>query len=170
MPRYLGNVEFQNVSFAYKKDYVLKDITFEAKQGQTVALVGHTGSGKSSIINLLFRFYDPQKGTITIDGRRYRYSEAMAPQAYGHRRKTLTCSPARLLRMSASVIPGSHGNRWSRRFATSGPTGRSLIFRKALMSRYWRGQYAVGRTAPVNLVCPGSSIQSGHTDSRRSHR
>ncbi|MCV4232053.1 ABC transporter ATP-binding protein/permease [Virgibacillus sp. LDC1] len=69
MPRYLGNVEFQNVSFAYKKDYVLKDISFEARQGQTVALVGHTGSGKSSIINLLFRFYDPQKGTITIDGQ-----------------------------------------------------------------------------------------------------
>jgi ATP-binding cassette subfamily B protein len=69
MPRYLGNVEFQDVSFAYKKDYVLKNISFEAKQGQTVALVGHTGSGKSSIINLLFRFYDPQKGTITIDGQ-----------------------------------------------------------------------------------------------------
>lgn len=69
MPRYLGNVEFQNVSFAYKKDYVLKNISFEAKQGQTVALVGHTGSGKSSIINLLFRFYDPQQGTITIDGQ-----------------------------------------------------------------------------------------------------
>lgn len=68
MPRYKGNVEFKDVSFAYKKDYVLKNISFEAKQGQTVALVGHTGSGKSSIINLLFRFYDPQKGTITIDG------------------------------------------------------------------------------------------------------
>ncbi|MFD3261023.1 ABC transporter ATP-binding protein [Paenibacillus lentus] len=69
MPRYKGNVEFKNVSFAYKRDYVLKNISFEAKQGQTVALVGHTGSGKSSIINLLFRFYDPQKGTITIDGQ-----------------------------------------------------------------------------------------------------
>ncbi|MCM3782860.1 ABC transporter ATP-binding protein/permease [Neobacillus mesonae] len=69
MPRYLGNVEFKDVSFAYKRDYVLKNISFEAKQGQTVALVGHTGSGKSSIINLLFRFYDPQKGTITIDGQ-----------------------------------------------------------------------------------------------------
>lgn len=69
MPRYLGNVEFKDVSFAYKKDYVLKNISFEAKKGQTVALVGHTGSGKSSIINLLFRFYDPQKGTITIDGQ-----------------------------------------------------------------------------------------------------
>ncbi|MBU5673479.1 ABC transporter ATP-binding protein [Paenibacillus brevis] len=69
MPRYRGNVEFKDVSFAYKEDFVLKNISFEAKQGQTVALVGHTGSGKSSIINLLFRFYDPQKGTITIDGK-----------------------------------------------------------------------------------------------------
>lgn len=69
MPRYKGNVEFKDVSFAYKKDYVLKNISFEAKQGQTIALVGHTGSGKSSIINLLFRFYDPQKGSITIDGQ-----------------------------------------------------------------------------------------------------
>ncbi|OWA33846.1 multidrug ABC transporter permease [Saccharibacillus sp. O16] len=72
MPRYKGNVTFNDVSFAYKKDYVLKNISFEAKQGQTVALVGHTGSGKSSIINLLFRFYDPQKGTITIDGQNVR--------------------------------------------------------------------------------------------------
>lgn len=70
MPRYHGNVEFKDVSFAYKDDFVLKNISFEVKQGQTVALVGHTGSGKSSIINLLFRFYDPQKGTITIDGQR----------------------------------------------------------------------------------------------------
>lgn len=69
MPRYKGNVQFKNVTFAYKVDPVLKDINFEAKQGQTVALVGHTGSGKSSIINLLFRFYDPQQGTITIDGQ-----------------------------------------------------------------------------------------------------
>ncbi|MNB93949.1 putative multidrug resistance ABC transporter ATP-binding/permease protein YheH [compost metagenome] len=69
MPRYKGKVEFNNVSFAYKKDFVLKDISFEAHPGETVALVGHTGSGKSSIINLLFRFYDPQLGSITIDGQ-----------------------------------------------------------------------------------------------------
>lgn len=67
--RYKGNVKFDHVSFAYKNDeYVLKDISFEAKQGQTVALVGHTGSGKSSILNVLFRFYDVQKGEITVDG------------------------------------------------------------------------------------------------------
>ncbi|MEG0472665.1 MAG: ABC transporter ATP-binding protein, partial [Solibacillus sp.] len=68
--RYTGNVVFDNVSFAYKNDeYVLKNIQFEAKQGETIALVGHTGSGKSSIMNLLFRFYDPQKGRIIIDGQ-----------------------------------------------------------------------------------------------------
>ena len=67
--RYRGNVRFENVWFAYnEEEYVLKDLSFEAKQGETVALVGHTGSGKSSIMNLLFRFYDASKGTITIDG------------------------------------------------------------------------------------------------------
>jgi ATP-binding cassette subfamily B protein len=69
MKRFEGNVKFDDVSFAYKEDeYVLKGISFEAKQGQTVALIGHTGSGKSSILNLLFRFYDATRGTITIDG------------------------------------------------------------------------------------------------------
>ena len=54
--------------FSYKKnEYVLKDITFKAKKGETTALVGHTGSGKSSIINLLFRFYDPDKGAVYLD-------------------------------------------------------------------------------------------------------
>ncbi|MRX71504.1 ATP-binding cassette domain-containing protein [Bacillus lacus] len=70
VPRYKGNVEFRDVSFAYKEpDYVLKNISFQAAQGETLALVGHTGSGKSSIMNLLFRFYDIQRGSITIDGR-----------------------------------------------------------------------------------------------------
>jgi ATP-binding cassette subfamily B protein len=69
MKRYEGNVEFQDVSFAYKADeYVLKNLNFVANKGETVALVGHTGSGKSSIMNLLFRFYDPSKGRILIDG------------------------------------------------------------------------------------------------------
>lgn len=68
-PRYEGNVSFESVSFAYKEnEYVLKDISFQAEKGETVALVGHTGSGKSSIMNLLFRFYDIEKGKILIDG------------------------------------------------------------------------------------------------------
>lgn len=69
MPRVRGDVAFEQVWFSYKEgEPVLKGISFEAKQGQTVALVGHTGSGKSSILNLLFRFYDADSGRITIDG------------------------------------------------------------------------------------------------------
>ncbi|MGD6834094.1 ABC transporter ATP-binding protein [Sutcliffiella halmapala] len=69
-PRYEGNVSFESVWFGYKEnEYVLKDISFQAQKGETVALVGHTGSGKSSIMNLLFRFYDIEKGKILIDGK-----------------------------------------------------------------------------------------------------
>ncbi|WP_147532249.1 ABC transporter ATP-binding protein [Bacillus marasmi] len=65
-----GEIEFRNVSFSYDgKQDVLKDISFKTKPGETVALVGHTGSGKSSIINLLMRFYEFERGDILIDGR-----------------------------------------------------------------------------------------------------
>ncbi|MBO3700380.1 ABC transporter ATP-binding protein [Roseivirga sp. E12] len=65
-----GNVSFKNVWFAYNdEDYVLKDISFEVKEGETIALVGATGAGKSSVINLLSRFYEINKGEIDIDGR-----------------------------------------------------------------------------------------------------
>ena len=65
-----GEIEFRNVSFSYdgKRD-VLKNISFIAKPGETVALVGHTGSGKSSIINLFMRYYEFERGSILIDGR-----------------------------------------------------------------------------------------------------
>ncbi|WP_066290129.1 ABC transporter ATP-binding protein [Bacillus sp. FJAT-29937] len=64
-----GEIEFRNVSFSYdgKRD-VLKNISFTAKPGETVALIGHTGSGKSSIINLMMRFYEFERGEILIDG------------------------------------------------------------------------------------------------------
>lgn len=65
-----GVVEFKNVSFSYdgKRD-VLKNISFKVNEGETVALVGHTGSGKSSIINLIMRFYEFNRGDILIDGK-----------------------------------------------------------------------------------------------------
>ena len=63
-----GKVEFKNVSFSYDgKTPVLKNISFTIEAGETVAFVGHTGSGKSTIMNLLFRFYDPTDGEIWID-------------------------------------------------------------------------------------------------------
>ena len=65
----LGEVSFRDVSFAYNEEnYVLKNISFELKTGKTVALVGATGAGKSSIINLLNRFYEINKGEILVDG------------------------------------------------------------------------------------------------------
>lgn len=64
-----GEVEFQNVWFAYNNDeYVLKDISFKINPGETIAIVGATGAGKTSIINILTRFYDIQKGIIKLDG------------------------------------------------------------------------------------------------------
>lgn len=64
-----GQIDFKNVWFAYNEDdFVLKDISFSIKPGETVAIVGHTGAGKTSIINILTRFYDINKGKIYIDG------------------------------------------------------------------------------------------------------
>jgi ATP-binding cassette subfamily B multidrug efflux pump len=64
-----GEIEFRNVWFAYSnEDYVLRDICFKINPGETVAIVGHTGAGKTSIINILSRFYDINKGSILIDG------------------------------------------------------------------------------------------------------
>ncbi|HEX8455797.1 MAG TPA: ABC transporter ATP-binding protein [Pyrinomonadaceae bacterium] len=64
-----GRIEFDHVWFAYKgEDWVLKDVSFVVEPGQSVALVGHTGSGKTTITNLLMRFYDVQRGRVLLDG------------------------------------------------------------------------------------------------------
>ena len=80
-----GRIEFRNVSFSYdgKRD-VLKDISFQVQVGETIAFVGHTGSGKSSIINLFMRFYEFDRGQILIDGVDIReYSQPALRKAIG---------------------------------------------------------------------------------------
>ena len=69
MKEFTGRIEFKNVWFAYEnEDWVLKDVSFLIKPGERVAFVGATGAGKSSILNLIGRYYDIQKGEILIDG------------------------------------------------------------------------------------------------------
>ncbi len=64
-----GGIEFKDVFFAYnEEEYVLKNISFRINPGETIAIVGHTGAGKTSIINILSRFYDIQKGSVLLDG------------------------------------------------------------------------------------------------------
>ncbi len=66
----IGTIEFKNVSFKYPDadEYLLKDISFKAEKGETIAFIGSTGSGKSSLINLIPRFYDATKGEVLVDG------------------------------------------------------------------------------------------------------
>lgn len=64
-----GNVKFEDVYFAYKENDVLRAIDFEVNSGESIAFVGSTGSGKSTIINLILKFYDPRRGNIYIDGK-----------------------------------------------------------------------------------------------------
>ncbi len=67
--RIKGDVEFQKVSFSYEDTDALKKVSFKVKAGQTIGIIGHTGSGKSTLINLLARFYEPASGQILIDGK-----------------------------------------------------------------------------------------------------
>ena len=105
--RYKGNVKFEHVRFAYKEgEDVLKDISFQAKQGQTVALVGHTGSGKSSILNLLFRFYDVRKaGSRWMAAMCARCRNSCCASIWASCCRIRSCSQGRLRPMSVLDDP-----------------------------------------------------------------
>ena len=89
-----GTIEFKNVSFHYpdEEECVLKDITFTAKKGETVALIGSTGCGKSTVINLIPRFYDTSEGQVLVDGidvRKYPQKELRNKIGYVSQKATL---------------------------------------------------------------------------------
>ncbi|MDE4542826.1 ABC transporter ATP-binding protein [Thermoanaerobacterium sp. R66] len=76
MPKIKGNVEFKNVTFGYENgSVVLDDVSFKVNAGETIALVGPTGAGKTTIVNLISRFYDPSKGAVLIDGKDIKHVE-----------------------------------------------------------------------------------------------
>jgi ATP-binding cassette subfamily B protein len=85
VPALRGDIEFRNVWFAYHgganpkdEDWVLRDVSFHLRPGQTIAIVGHTGAGKSTVIQLLLRFYEIQRGQILLDGVDLRELDAHA--------------------------------------------------------------------------------------------
>lgn len=88
-----GDVEFRNVSFRYGDGgYVLKDISFKAKEGETVAIIGSTGCGKTSLVNLIPRFYDADEGSVIVDGvdvKDYRLDVLHSKIGYVPQRATL---------------------------------------------------------------------------------
>jgi len=76
-------IEFENVWFAYdEENWILRDVSFKVKKGETIALVGPSGGGKSTVVNLLLRFYDPQNGRILVDGQDIRHFPVDAWREY----------------------------------------------------------------------------------------
>lgn len=74
MPERLrGDIEFRNVSFSYDETEILKNVSFKIKAGETVAIMGETGSGKTTLVNLIPRLYDPKKGEVLVDGVNVRF-------------------------------------------------------------------------------------------------
>ena len=122
-----GEVRFESVWFRYSADgpWVLSDVSFIARPGKTVALVGHTGAGKTTIISLLLRFYDPDRGRITVDGVDIR--ELSSADLRG---RSASCSrisfssPATSSTTSPSA-PRSPRTRRAERRSAWGPTGSS---------------------------------------------
>jgi ATP-binding cassette, subfamily B, multidrug efflux pump len=104
-PRTTGEIVFDNVSFAYNgTDYVLESISFEVKPGERVGIVGATGAGKSTLINLLLRFYDVSAGRILVDGIDIKQMELES--AGEHRDQRPGCGTCRCRRARASVHSG----------------------------------------------------------------
>ena len=123
-----GDVRFEDVWFRYSPEgpWVLRDISFSASPGQTIALVGHTGAGKTTIVNLLLRFYDPDRGRITVDGVDIRElaTADLRGRSSGSCSRTSSSSRGTSCTTSRST-PRFRPKRRRRRRGGSAPTGSS---------------------------------------------
>ena len=177
-PRHLarpvrGEVRFEGVWFRYSPEgpWVLRDISFTASPGRTMALVGHTGAGKTTIVSLLLRFYDPERGRITIDGVDIRRAgDGGAPladrlRAAGplplHRRHPAQPHAGR----AHHAGPGRRGGAPGRR----GPVHRASARGVRPPPRRARPESERGRAAASQLRT-GVSARSGDPGARRSHQ
>ena len=126
LPPIAGDVRFEGVRFGYDPARpVLHGLDLVAEAGQTVALVGHTGAGKSTIVKLLARFYDPQAGTVSIDGHDLRdvtHRPRCGASSRSCRRRA-SCSPARCATTSPSAAPRRASTRCARRPRAVGADG-----------------------------------------------
>ncbi len=170
LPSVRGAVRFEHVSFAYAgRLSVLDDISFEAKPGQVIALIGMTGSGKSTVINLIPRFYDVTAGRITIDGYDIRdvtlssLRDQIGHGAPGHAAVRDDHSGEYRVRS-----PGSgHGRDYR---GCAGGAGSRFYHCAAggLRDGSRRARYdVVGRPAPARCDCARAAQRSAHLDPRR---
>ena len=114
-----GEIEFRNVWFSYRhatepkdEDWVLRDVSFRVEPGQTMAIVGHTGAGKTTLISLLLRFYDIQRGQILLDGVDIRpFSCRICGGSLASCCRIRFCFPGRLNPMCGWERPGSIARR-----------------------------------------------------------
>ena len=171
--RLVGEVTFDNVSFAYEADrLVLDSISFTAEPGQCVALVGHTGSGKSSIINLIAKFYLATRGRVLIDGHDIRDLQTHSL----HRQLGIVLQQNFLF--TGSVADNI---RFARPDAADDEVAASLAQLGCLdlieampdgLAYTGRRKWAepVARAAAIGLLCAGHAGRSGHPDFRRGHK
>ena len=160
LPRIDGHVHFEDVRFGYGTGpEVLHGIELDVAAGTTVALVGHTGAGKSTIAKLLARFYDPREGRITIDGHDLRdvTQAEPAPAARRSCRRRDSSSPAPCARTSCSAGPTRAPRKSPRRRARSARTSSSWSSRTATRPRSPSAEAASPSASASSSPSPGRS-------------
>ena len=164
-------IEFRNVWFAYNdEEWVLKNVSFSVNRGERVALVGHTGAGKTTVTALLLRFYEPQRGEILINGidiRKYKLTSLR--RLFAIVQQDFFLFTGDVARTSPSAIRRSARSVSVRRRARAGgpvhlPSARDV---QGAGPRARRG--ILGGREAVAVVCASAGVRSAGADPRRSH-
>ena len=168
LPSVTGRVEFDNVTFAYEGTDVLRNVSFVAEPGQRIALVGPTGAGKTTIINLLARFYDADDGEIRVDGHPIRCRPAFPAPPARHRSARQLSLFRKHLSEHRLRTPGRVGAGSSRCRQSRGRAGLHSGTAKRLPNRSAGARLtALGRAAATDLLRPRPVGRSAHPDPGR---